>query len=119
VAEFWREPITNAHPAFAGDIPHIPGVPQLRWLIDEENALWIAQGKGCSVCLCKFPDRPMKGNEDQFRGIEYGRSWPEVRKLIRDEKCPVCMSDVSPEMARALNVADVWTNPAKPGKVLK
>jgi hypothetical protein len=117
VAEFWREPITNAKPAFAGDIPEIPGVPRVRWLIDEENMRWLLQAKGCVVCLAKFPDRPMKGNEHLFFGINWGRSWPEAKRLIRNQQCPICMSDVSPEMARALLVPDVWTDPANPGKV--
>lgn len=118
MGEFWREPIKDAKPAFAGDVPSIPGVPRVRWLIDEENVKWLLAGKGCVICLLKFPDRPMKGNEHLFYDNEWGRSWPEARKLIRSEKCPACTSDVSPEMARALLVPDVWTDPANPGAVL-
>lgn len=104
MGEFWREPITNAQPEWASDIPDIPGLPRLRWLIDRENMIWMLQGKGCVVCLAKFPDRPMKGNEDVFYGNTWPRSWAATRKLIRQEKCPICMSDVSPEMARAMYV---------------
>jgi hypothetical protein len=73
VAEFWRQPITDAKPAFAE--------------------------------LLLFAN-------------EWGRPWPEAKRLIREEKCPACMSDVSPAMARALLVPDVWTDPANPGAVL-
>lgn len=118
MAEFWQQPITNAKPQWVSGIPEIPGVPRVQWLIDEENCRWLLAGKGCVVCLLKFPDRPMKGNEQLFYGNEWGRSWPEARKLIRAEKCPACKSDVSPDMARAFLVADVWTDPANPGAVL-
>lgn len=112
MAEFWRQPITNAKPQAVGGVPEIPGVPRVAWLIDAENARWLLAGKGCVVCLTKFPVRPMKGNEKAFYGNTWGRSWPEAKRLIRDEKCPICASDVSPEMARAMLVDDEWSDPA-------
>lgn len=116
--EFWRIPITDAKPQHVSGIPMIPGLPQIVWKLDEENTRWMMQAKGCVVCLTKFPERPCKNTAHLFLGIEYGRPWPETKKLIQEERCPVCMSDVSPEMARALLVRDVWTDPSKPGPVL-
>lgn len=117
MAEFWREPIKDAKPQHVGGVPEIPGLPRIAWLIDPENMAWLLQAKGCVVCLTKFPERPTKNTVHHFLGIEYGRPWSEVKRLIQEEKCPACKSDVSPDMARALLVRDVWTNPAKPGAI--
>jgi hypothetical protein len=120
VAEFWRIPI-QARSQYAADVPFIPGVPKLVHIISGPNAQedisWLLGAKGCVNCLLKFPARPKKGHERLFYGNEWGRPWPEARRLIREEKCPACGWEVSFEMARAYLVADQWSDPSKPGAV--
>lgn len=117
MAEFWREPITNARPMWVSGVPEIPGLPRVTWLLDPKNMRWLLQAKGCVVCLTKFPERPCKNTVHQFLGIEYGRPWAEVKRLVQEERCPVCMSDVSPDMAKAMLVRDSWTDPSNLGPV--
>jgi hypothetical protein len=62
VAEFWREPITNAKPQHVSGIPTIPGMSKVVWLMDAENAKWLLAAKGCVNLPLEVPVPPDEGH---------------------------------------------------------
>jgi hypothetical protein len=106
----WRRPI-DAHAEETYDLES--GEPQrsIMWYLkgkfQEEDAVRLAQGLACGVCLSTFPARPAMENIRDFRPIAHEwepvRSKDEVLAMIAQNKCPTCASEVSSQMHNALH----------------
>lgn len=105
VAEAWRRPI-NAHAEETTGFYH--GEPQraIKWYIDGEHQYEDAErmrhGLVCTECMSTFPAAPNKKNLNVWR--QYAHEWAglrtkdEVLKLVSNNLCPTCASEVTPDM---------------------
>ena len=103
--EPWRRPV-NAHAEETLDFYH--GEPQrsIKWYIDGEHQFEDAErmrlGLVCTECMSTFPASPDKKNIKIWG--KYVHEWApmrtkdEVIKLISNNLCPTCSSEVTPEM---------------------
>ena len=103
--EPWRRPI-DAHAEETYDLTS--GEPQrsIMWYLkgkhQEDDAMRLAQGLACGVCLSVFPARPCIENVRSFRPIanewEPMRNRDEVLKMVTQGLCPTCASEVTVDM---------------------
>jgi hypothetical protein len=72
----------------------------IRWLLSPEGFGRVARGEACWNCLSGFPAPLGKAHLDRWHRSDFGfiAKWTEVRKLIRNEQCPLCRAECSKEM---------------------
>lgn len=108
--ELWRRPI-DAHAEETYDLAS--GEPQrsIMWYLkgehQSEDAMRLAQGLACGVCLSVFPARPCIENVRAFRPIagewEPMRSRDDVLKMVSQGLCPSCASEVNDRMHEVMH----------------
>lgn len=101
----WRRPI-EAHAEETYDYSW--GEPQrsITWYLkgkhQEDDAVRLARGEACGVCLATFPARPSVENVQVWR--PFAKEWYPVRTedevigLVSRGLCPTCGSEVRDEM---------------------
>ena len=101
----WRKPVA-AHaeetywvePAEDGT----QGQPRrsIRWHLSEEGYGRVRRMEACHQCLTGFPAQPRKGTWRIWKTSGFGflHSLEDSRKLIEAGRCPICKSEISPEM---------------------
>lgn len=83
---------------------------RIRWHLDQESYDRIFSMNACWNCITAFPARPMELTLGIWRRSGFVHVRPKVvaERLIREGKCPVCASEISPEM---LAIHDEGQNP--------
>lgn len=94
---YWVEPAedgTNGDPRRA-----------IRWHLSEEGLERVKALMACALCLTTFPAPPRKDTWRIWKTSGFGFLFPlpESKRLVCEERCPICKSTVSAEQFKVQN----------------
>lgn len=108
----WRRPIQAvAEETYWTDYVEEGDQPRrsIRWLLSPEGYGRVHRGEACWNCLSGFPAPVGREFLDDWHRSDFvfTQRWAEVRKLIRNQQCPLCRADCSAEML-VIQTDDAW-----------
>lgn len=109
----WRKPIqAQAEETYWTDVSE-DGSDQprrsIRWLLSAEGYGRVHRGEACWNCLSGFPFPLGRGYLQEWHssGFVFIAPWNQVRKLIRNNQCPLCRAECTDEMLK-IQTDDAW-----------